>query len=296
MWRKSRLRRFIKELYKKISRKFYYESRYAEIFQRRINLKYPAGFNEKILWLMLHYKNPLLSVCADKYRVRGYVEKAGLGHLLARLHGVYRSSKEIDWDALPQKFALKCNHGSGYNIICKDKNALDREEAAAKLEKWLQEDYSVYYREMHYSKIKPLIVCEEYLGTKNNEFPVDYKFFCFNGVPKTIRYGYGRETQIRFEWYDTDWNPLNIGCEPNRRLAQKPPCLEEMLQAAEKLAGPFPFVRVDFYDRDGRSVFGEMTFTPCYGMSKYHNDEGDKYLGAMLKLPDKRQAQATRAD
>ncbi len=290
MRKTNRLLGFLKRLYAKISPRFFLESRFAERFQEKLDLSRSeslGGFNQKILWLILACRDPLVAACADKYRVRGYVESVGLKHILAKLYGVYRVASEIDWDALPQKFAIKCNHGCGYNIICANKDALDTKEASAKLNMWLREDFGRKFYEPQYSKIKPLIVCEEYMETEAGLLPVDYKVYCFNGVPKAVLYCFERQSGLRLEWYDTEWNPLEVGLIPNGRHAGKPACLDEMLEYAARLAMPFLFVRVDFYVKDGRPFFGEMTFTPAYGMAEYYSPEGNAYLGSLLKLPPK---------
>lgn len=285
---KAGIRKSFKQLYKKISPRYFLESRYAERWHKKLDLRRPDNrfnFNEKILWLILYYKNPLITACADKYRVRGYVESLGLGNILTKLYGVYKSANQIDWDALPQKFAIKCNHGCGYNIICAVKDVLDKEAAAAKLDEWLREDFGKKFYEPQYSKIKPRIMCEEYIETDAGLLPVDYKIYCFNGIPRVVLYCFDRQSNLGLEWYDLEWNPLELGLVPNGRHAAKPACLNKMAEYAERLSKPFPFVRVDFYVRDRQPVFGEMTFTPAYGMAEYYNPEGNVWLGSLLELP-----------
>jgi hypothetical protein len=281
----------LKKLRKKISHRYFLESRYEERWQKKLDLRHPDGsfdFNEKILWLILFYKNPLLCICADKYRARGYVESLGLGHLLTKLYGIYKSAGQIDWNVLPQKVAIKCNHGCGYNIICDDLNALDKEAAAAKLKAWLREDFGKKFFEPQYMKIRRRIICEEYIEADTGLLPPDYKFYCFNGTPKVVLYCFDRETNLRLEWYDLDWNPLELGLASNERHAGKPPCLDKMIEYAARLSAPFPFVRVDFFVKNGQPVFSEMTFTPAYGMAEYYNPEGNAYLGSLLELPNRR--------
>ena len=136
---------------------------------------------------------------ADKYKVREYVKKKGLGDILVPLIGHWDKPEDIDWDSLPDKFVLKCNHGCAYNILCNDKNKFDKVEATKRLKKWMKEDFGAFNIETHYSQIKPHITCEEFLG----DCIVDYKFFCFNGEPKYIYVSsdliHDREAQIGLE-------------------------------------------------------------------------------------------------
>lgn len=149
-----------------------------------MDLKNPKTFNEKIQWLKLHdYPNNQLVINgADKYKVREYVKKKGLGDILVPLLRHWDRPEDIDWEKLPDKFVLKCNHGCAYNILCNNKNAFDKDDAIKKIKKWMKEDFGAFNIETHYSKIKPHITCEKFLG----DCIVDYKFFCFNGKPEYI--------------------------------------------------------------------------------------------------------------
>ncbi|MER2106997.1 MAG: ATP-grasp fold amidoligase family protein [Solibacillus sp.] len=281
---------FIKKCLQKTSPVLSTRYLYFKLLRKSLNLKDPKGFNEKIQWLKFNYKHPLIVQGADKYRMREYVSMLGLEHLLPKIHGVWEESSQIDWETLPEKFAMKCNHGCCYNIICTDKNQLDKDQAGLQLNKWLVTDYSYNLCELHYSKIKPLIICEEFLESKNQILPDDYKFYCFNGQPKVIIVCAEREPNkldIRREFYDLDWNVLDIGDKPNEQKTKKPDSLNEMIEYATILAASFPFVRVDFYEVNSKPVLGELTFTPGAGLATFHSEEGDRYLGELLTLPPK---------
>ena len=162
------------------------------------HLKNPKKFNEKMTNLKLTYKdNQLVSQCADKYGVREYVKSKGLEHILNELYLICNNPDEIDFDKLPDKFALKCTHGCGYNIICNDKSKLDIKETKTKLNKWLKEKYGLATQELHYLNIKPRIICEKYLCDENGKLPLDYKIYCFNGVPKCILVCSEREEKVK---------------------------------------------------------------------------------------------------
>lgn len=259
-------------------------------FKRPLNLKEPKRLNEKLMWLKLnkYAKNPVVTACADKVAVREYLEEKGFGCLLNGLIGVWESADDIPWDTLPQKFALKCNHGCGYNIICQDKSTFDVEKAKEKLNKWMKEDYWRINAEPNYRDIPHRIICEEFLSGKDGKLPVDYKFYCFNGKPLYIGNFIERDldahTIIR-GYFDTDWNHIPI-CKTPIEISRfpRPETLEKMVNLAEKLSEPFPFVRVDFYECDGKVIFGEFTFTPTGCLGTYYTEEAQIEYGKQLRI------------
>ena len=155
---------------------------------KKLNLKNPTLFNEKLMYLKLNkYNNDeLVSNCADKIKVRDYVKECGLEKILNEIYGVYEDANFINFEALPDKFALKCNHGCGYNIICADKANFDKNEAIKKLNAWKNTRFGYETAEIHYLKIKPLIYAEKYIESKDGILPNDYKIYCFNGKAKII--------------------------------------------------------------------------------------------------------------
>lgn len=263
---------------------------YKKSFGRKLNLRDPKTLNEKLMWLKFnrYADDPTVITCADKYAVRSYLEENGWGEYVNGLIGVWDSVEEIDFDALPDRFALKVNHGCGYNIICSDKSTFDVEAAKRKLNSWMREEYWKRHAELHYRHIKPRIICEEYISGKDGKLPVDYKFYCFNGKPQYIGNFIERDldahTIIR-GYFDLDWNPLDI-CKtmPKDGNFEKPSRLSDMIALAEKMSAPFPFVRVDFYECDGKIIFGEFTFTPTGCLGTYYTDEADKKYGELLKI------------
>ncbi len=207
--------------------------------------------------------------------------------MLNKLIAVYEKVEDIRWNELPNKFAIKCTHGCGYNILTKNKNQLDREDVCCKLNIWLKQKFGKRCLELHYDKIKPRIIVEEYIENSVGLLPIDYKIYCFNGKPHLVLVCSEREKELKLDFFDLDWKKLNIGHESNQSNSElaRPNCLNEMIQHAKKLATPFPFVRVDFYDNDGKPILGEMTFTPAANMANYYNEYGLNYLGGLLKLP-----------
>jgi len=259
---------------------------YRTVYGRRLNLKNPELLSEKLIWLKLYGEEPLWVTCTDKYEVRAFVEERGSGETLNELLGLYHLVMDIKWNDLPNQFVLKGTHGCGCNIICPDKRELDESEACEKLEAWMRTDYAKFMGENHYSKIKPRIVAEKFLGDASGDLPLDYKILCFNGSAKVLMFCNERSTDVKFTFMDLDWNILDVNSDgfPPETFVEKPACLDEMITHAERLAYGFPFVRVDFYIFENRIIFGEMTFTPAGGIVAYFNEKGDRLLGKMLNL------------
>ena len=265
---------------------------YRVKFGKKLDLKNPQTFHEKLLWLKLrdYETNPLVRQCADKYRVREYVEQKGCGEILNPLFAAYDDPEEIRWDELPEKFALKWNFGCGLNVVCEDKNKLDREETVRKLKKWKNTKPYLSYSEMQYKNVKPVLLAEKYLSDGSGQFPLDYKFYCFNGKPYCVMLCVGRgNAHMKYYFFDRDWNFLRInksGMEaPEGFTVPKPEGMDEAFRYAEILSAPFEFVRADFYIVDGKPVFGELTFTPAGAMDNNIPTSMDEDFGRRLTLP-----------
>jgi len=251
------------------------------------NIDNPRTFNEKVQWLKLYYRDPLMTQCADKYKVRDYIKENIGEEYLIKLLGVYDDVNQIEFDKLPDKFVLKVNHGCAQNIICENKDELDIEDAKNKLREWLKPGSNHYYfsYEWSYKNIKPNIVCEAFIGTQADL--KDYKFMCFNGRVKLMYVSSERKTGLKIDFFDLTWRKLPfINSFPNsQQEIRKPKNFDLMVSLAEKLARPFPLVRVDLYEVDGRVYTGEMTFYPNNGFRPFNPEEWDCKLGDMLKLP-----------
>lgn len=259
------------------------------VLKYKLNLENPKTFNEKIQWLKLYEwpNNELAILCSDKYRVREYLEKNNLQEYENKILGVYDNAKDISWDELPNKFVVKCNHGCAYNIICTNKSNLDTKKAVKQLNKWMKEDFGKFNAEVHYSRIQPKIIIEEYLGD-NLE---DYKFFCFNGKFKLLYIAVDSESKTSKEreaFFDENGKLLKLQNADYGEYteARLPNNFKELIKVSETLAKPFPFVRVDWYIKNGKTTFGELTFTPSGGMMKLNPAEYDKTLGEFLDISE----------
>ncbi len=268
------------------SDEFLLSSRFLHKFGRLINFDNPTTFNEKIQWIKLYEKNPLMTQCADKYAVREFVEeKVGKG-VLNELYGVYEDAEEIDFDLLPDSFVLKATHGSGWNIIIKEKKQFNVREVIKTLDKWMATNYHTRRREWAYKHIPPKIVAEKYIEDKNGLL-LDYKFFCFNGTPSFIQVDIDRYKQHKRVFYNSKWERFDFEFQhPIYEQEVKPPdSLGEMVEIVKTLSSDFLFARIDLYDLDRRPVFGEITFYPEAGFGKFKPEEWDAKFGNLLKLP-----------
>lgn len=293
--RKARLK--ILKLFNWIPDKQMIKLQYRIKTGRKLDLKNPRRYTEKIQWYKLYYRDPLMAKCADKYLVRDYVENKGLGHILNDIYGVYDDVSEIDFNELPNQFVFKKTNGGGGNdiIICKDKSKFDLEAAKKIMKEWTKKESNGGGREWVYYKEKPRIIIEKYIKTDDGNL-VDYKFYCFNGEPFCVlvikdRY---KVSGIKKGFFTTDFSFIDIGLKEydfvgndgNRINMSPPQNYKEMLIIAKKLSEDFPHVRVDLYNIKGKVLFGELTFYDASGYIDY--GEFDFILGEQFKLPEKK--------
>ena len=253
---------------------------------RKLNLKNPQRYTEKLQWYKLNYRNPLMTKCADKYTVREYIESKGLGHILNELYGVYDDVNEIDFDKLPNKFVLKTTNDSHTNIFVEDKSQADIEKIKEELNSFMNSrNGKSPGREWAYDNSKRRIICEKYLEKDKNKEFFDYKFFCFNG--KSYYMNLVTDSRQKLSIYDMEGNKTKYrrsDIEPITQDIKMPNNFDEMKKIAEKLSEDFPHVRVDLYDINGKIVFGELTFYGSSGYMQFEPDEFDFILGKKLKL------------
>lgn len=280
----------IREVYYKhlISDEENLKKQFRDKLGRDLNLKNPENFNEKLQWLKLNIYDSRATKYADKYEVREIIAKKIGEKYLNELIGVYNSVEEIDIDKLPNRFVLKGTHGSGYNIICRNKEDMDWKKEFRKMKRWMNNNYFWRKREWVYKNIKPRIICEKYLEDETGQLK-DYKIMCFNGEPRIIQVMSERtDTGFFVNHFDLDWNKIDIPrktIKENHKQIKKPECLEEMIEISKKLSENFPFVRIDLYEVDGQIYFGECTFFPVSGYMDFENEKDDELLGSWIELP-----------
>ncbi len=258
---------------------------------RELSLETPRTFNEKLQWLKLHDRDPRYVTMVDKVAVKDYVaEILGPEHIIPML-GVWQDPADIDFDALPEQFVLKCNHNSGLGMcICRDKARLDIPKVRQELHKGLEQNYYLTGREWPYRDVPRRILAEQFLSDGGAEL-ADYKVHCFNGEPKFVLVCRDRfsETGLTEDFFNPDWNHLPVRRPKHPNAAKpipKPAELEQMLAMAARLAEDIPFVRVDFYIIDHKICFSELTFFPASGFEHYEPRSWDETFGSWLKLPE----------
>ena len=260
----------------------------------RLNLKNPQTFNEKLQWLKLNNRNPICTQMVDKIEVKKYVASIiGEEYLIPTL-AVYESAEEIDFSILPNQFVLKCTHDSGGIVVCRDKSNLDINVAKEKMKKGLKRDYFYRNREWPYKNVLHRIIAEQYMEDESGYELKDYKFFCFDGVPKLLFVATDRGLiyeETKFDFYDMQFNhlPFTNGHPNSNKTIIRPRGFEQMKDIAAKLSKGFPHLRVDLYDINGRVYFGELTFYHWSGMTPFEPIEWDYKLGNLIELPNSKE-------
>ena len=266
----------------------------SKTFQLRtgkpLDLNNVRTFTEKMQWLKIYDATPLKSRLADKYLVRNWVaEKIGSQYLIPLL-GVWNDFDDINFDELPDQFVLKCNHGSGMNIIVRDKKSFDKQRAREKINAWLAVDFATIFLELHYTRIDRKIIAEKFMANGDDIDLTDYKFWCFDGKPTYCKCMTERTTKLRIDYFDMNFQHMDFeqSNHPNSdhpERISKPKNFDLMKELSAKLSEGFAFVRVDFYEIEDKVYFGEMTFTPAAGNFYYKSAGTDEYLGSLLRLP-----------
>ncbi|TXK74300.1 ATP-grasp fold amidoligase family protein [Mesonia sp. HuA40] len=262
---------------------------YEYYLGKKLDLKNPVEFNQKIQWLKTYYHPDILTKLVDKYAVREYVKEKVGEQYLNDLIAVYDKASKVNFDELPNKFVIKGVHGFHFNLIVKDKTKLNRNKARFLMNKWMHKNQ--YYRgglEWAYKNVPPRLIAEKYLEEMDKDVILDYKFFCFNGEPKFVQIDFERGVNDQRAFYDLDWKKLDLHKKSVKIYEgelEKPNNFEEMIQVARTLADKFPFVRVDLYSIKNKTIFGEMTFYPADGRSDFYPAHYNKILGDMIKLP-----------
>ncbi len=268
----------------------YLHLRYLQRMHRPLNLKQPIRFTEKLQWLKLYDRNPLYPTLVDKIAVKDYVaSKIGDQYIIPTL-GVWSRPEEIDFTALPERYVLKCNHDSGGLVLCPQPGSVDPAAACRRLSRSLQTNYFWHGREWPYGKLTPRILAEPYLRQADGSDVVDYKLFCFGGKPEFTLVCSNRfaTTGLQETVFDLDWNRLPLEWVDHPASGEEIPAPSQyalMQELAATLSEGLPFLRVDFYEVEGRVYFGELTLYPTSGLTGFSPDSWDGILGAKLHLP-----------
>lgn len=268
--------------------KTYLKLFYRGVMGKKLNLKDPKTFNEKLQWLKLYDRKLEYSKMVDKYEAKLYVaDKIGEEYIVPN-YGIWDNFDDIDFDKLPDQFVLKCTHDCGGLIICRDKSKLDINGAREKINKCLKKEYFWDSREWPYKAVKPRIIAEKYMENSTRGLR-DYKFYCFNGKVPYLYISEGLEDHAtaNISFLTRDWEFAPFGRSdyaPFSELPEKPEKFEKMLKIAEKLSEGHAFLRVDLYEIQGDIYFSELTFSPCSGMMPFTKEEWNNKLGDMIDL------------
>lgn len=270
-----------------ISDKNWLKMMYYAYHHKKLDLETPHTYNEKLQWLKLYDRKPEYRMMSDKYAVRKFIaEKIGNEYLVPLL-GVWDRVDDVDFDALPKQFVLKCNHDSAGLVICKDKKKLNIARAKKKLKKCLKVDYFWAGREDNYRVVEKKIIAEKYMTDGDKDELTDYKFFCFNGKPEFVQVDSGRFSKHIRNFYDTSWNFIDVqnGCMNDRTaVIPRPSNLDKMLEIAKILSEGMKHVRVDLYDISNQIYFGELTFHHGGGCMSIIPELYDEKWGEFLKI------------
>ncbi len=284
---------FVNLFGRQMSDKTYLQCKWWVNNGKKLDLENPVTFNEKLQWLKLYNRNPMYTTMVDKYEAKKYVANIISDEHIIPTLGIYDSVEDIDFDSLPNQFVLKCTHDSGGIVICQDKTQLNRKEAIKKLRKGLKSNFYWTNREWPYKNVTPRIIAEKYMTNGDGELR-DYKFFCFDGVPRVMFIAsdrFNKEEETKFDFFDMEFNhlPFRNGHPNATKPIERPAEFDEMRMLASKLSKGIPQVRVDFYDVNGQIYFGEMTFFHWSGFVKFDPEEWDYKIGEMIELPRNKQ-------
>ena len=265
-------------------------------YGKKFDWKNPQTLNEKIVWLMGKSDLSLWTKCADKIQVRDFVEERGLKDILTQLYGTWQDARDIDFDKLPNKFVIKCNHDCGSTHIIDKTKGFDKERLIGDLNQRLKKPFGYNSCEPHYTKIKPMILAEEYIPLSDNvhsSSQIDYKFWCFNGKIHHCFIVYNRQSDGHTANYDmyklNPWRPCREGFPPKYQKQvfesiPEPENISRMIEIAQTLSKGFPEVRVDLYNVNGKIYFGELTMSSAAGRMDYFSDEFQREMGSMIEL------------
>ncbi len=273
--------------------KLYLSILFKRKFGHFINYRNPKTYSEKLQWLKIYDRNPEYTKMVDKYEAKKVAAKIIGEEYIIPTIGIYDNFDDIDFEKLPNQFVIKCTHDSGGLVICKDKQEFNIDEAKTKINKCLKKSFYYQYREWPYKNVKPRIIVEEYVEDTEKKSLDDYKFFCFNGIPKVMFIATERQNssvETCFDFFDMDFNHLNIiNGHPNAiKLPKQPKNFNKMQELAKKLSKGIPHIRIDFYEINGKVFFGEFTFSHWGGFVKFEPAIWDKKMGDLLELPLKK--------
>jgi len=273
-----------------LDEKNYLKKVYKLKMGRKLNLENPVTYNEKMQWLKLYDRKEIYTTMVDKYLVKEHVSKIiGEKHIIPTI-GVFDKFDDINFNLLPNKFVIKCNHDSGSVIVCRNKNIFNKKAARKKINRRLKKNYYDLFKEWPYKNVKPKIIVEEYLEDSVHSKMKDYKFFCFNGNVEFLYVSedFENHNPSGISFFDKDFNLINCSrkdFKPFDYIPDKPKNFDKMKKYASILSNGIPHIRVDFYEVNGNLYFSELTFFTCGGYIPFEDDRWDYEFGKFVDLP-----------
>ncbi len=274
--------------------KIWISIKYFQWFKKLPDLNAPKTFNEKLNWLKLYDRNPEYTKMVDKFEAKKWIsDRIGKEYVAPVLGGPWNSFDEIDFEKLPNQFVLKTTHDCGGVVICKDKATFDKDSARIFLNMHLNKNYYLTCREWPYKNVLPRIFAEEYMSDLENSSELtDYKFLCFDGIPKAMYIATDRvneNEETKFDFFDMEYNhlPFTQGHPNAKVIPQKPESFEKMKELAGVLSKGFPQIRVDFYNVKGKPYVGELTLFHLSGNVPFNPAKWDEIFGEWIKLPQR---------
>lgn len=270
--------------------KVFLKKKFKMMMGYELDLDKPKTYNEKLQWIKLYDRNPQYTIFVDKYKVRQYIKDIIGEEYLIPLIGVWDNADDIDFNSLPNRFVLKCNHNSGLGMcICKNKEEIDVDKVRKELKRGMKQNYYLSSREWPYKNVPRKIICEQYMSDDSDDELTDYKFYCFNGKMKFVGIYSDRNKDVptKVDYFDRDFNFLDFfwGYVHADVKPSKPEMFEEMVRIAEKLSEGLPEIRVDLYQCGNQIYFGELTLFDGAGFDKIEPFEWDKKLGDWINIP-----------
>ncbi len=277
----------MEEFGRTMSDELFIKAQFYFVFGRELDLDRPSTYTEKLQWIKLYDRKPEYTMMADKLLVKDYVEKTIGDEYIIPTLGVWDSAEEITFDDLPDRFVLKCNHDSGGSVICKDKSSLDIRKTIEFLKEHLNRNFYWRGREWVYKDIKPKIIAEKYMEDADSGQLRDYKFFCFDGIPRFVQVDFDRFKNHKRNLFDMEWNLMDFELQFPRDPKTKIECpkdMDLMKEIAQKLSAGIPHVRVDLYYVEGHIYFGELTFYHGSGFEHFKPPEYDELFGSYITV------------
>lgn len=289
MWLKKAIIRIKVGLEKLIPDSVYLKLFYKRMTGKKLNLKNPNTISEKLQWMKLHNRNPLMTVMVDKYEGKKYVEKIIGSKYIIKTIGIYNSFDDINFSSLPNQFVIKCTHDNKSTLVCKDKYSFDFKFAKQFINKHLRTNFYWWGREWPYKNVKPRIIIEEYIQNPDGSNIVDYKFYCYGGKPRYFMYSLGEVNHnVRNHKFSMDGRSIDylFKKKPTVPLTDiiLPSNLDEMITIVEKLCQSHQHIRIDLYNVSGRIFFGEQTFYSGSGIINIDNKDYAQSLSNLIDL------------